>query len=230
MPITLDQLDQILSTWRNSLCEVVDIGGLYARNPVAYKWKAPFRALMLRELAFWRVTDLFEQVSILMHAGRFLGTRILMRSAIETIAVIVYLNQKTTDVMDSRFEFLDYSEMTSRLLLGTRQEVTKHQAINILSVLERADLQYPGIRKAYDDLSESAHPNNDGMCLGYSRGGPENYIAKFEDRWEELFGSSQLPLIELCLRIFELEYNVVWLENTKRLETWLEEHDADLNI
>lgn len=54
-------VEQALASWKASLDPKLELGGLYARNPTAHKWKAPFRSLMLRETVFWRLQDLLAQ-------------------------------------------------------------------------------------------------------------------------------------------------------------------------
>ena len=224
----LSQLDEVLDVWKSSLCKEVSVGGLISRNPTAHKWKAPYRAIVLRELTFWRVTDLLDQVSSLLKSQHYLGSLILIRCVLETLAVLIFLNEKILKVTTGQYDFDEFSKLTSRLMLGGRREDSPYAAINILSVLDRAEKKYPGLRKAYDDLSESAHPNCDGMGIGYSRIDRENYVTLFENLWHERFARAQLPLIELCLRIFESEYNDVWLEAMENFENWLVENDAEL--
>ncbi len=224
----LNQLDEILEAWKSSLCKEVSVGGLISRNPTAHKWKAPYRAIVLRELTFWRVTDLLDQVSALLKRQHYLGSLILIRCVLETLAVLIFLNERMSRVTTGQYDFDEFSELTNCLMLGGRREDSPYAAINILSVLDRAEKKYPGLRKTYDDLSESAHPNCDGMGIGFSKIDRENYVTIFENRWHEMFARSQLPLIELCILIFESEYNDVWLEAMESFEIWLVENDAEL--
>jgi lipid A disaccharide synthetase len=61
------------------------------------------------------------------------------------------------------------SGKTLVLLLGSRDGSTEHQSINIVTILQKCDRRYPGIEKLYAILSESAHPNFEGMAAGYSK-------------------------------------------------------------
>ncbi len=61
----MDTIDKSLEEWRESLCESVDVGGLYSKNPIAHKWKALFRSLSLRESVGWRLQDLLFQSKLL---------------------------------------------------------------------------------------------------------------------------------------------------------------------
>src|SRR5689334_7524469 len=113
-----------LATWKASLVASFDIGGLFSRNPIAHKWKAPFRALLLRECVFWRLHDLLEQSFILHQHCKALGARILLRSGFETLATLIYLNQLIGRVLDGSCSFHTFSNKTAVLLLGSRNEMT----------------------------------------------------------------------------------------------------------
>ena len=216
------------SAWSQSKCSDISLEGLISRNKVAYKWKAPYRSFVLRECVFWRVHDLLTQSDLLYEAQHILGSRILLRSALESIAILVYLNQSTQEVLDKKVDFHTFSETTTRLLLGSKDGSTKHAAINILSVLEKFEKKYTGISHVYATLSESAHPNWEGMCFGYSKVDHEKHESHFSNRWVELWASSHDPLAIALARLFESEYNTVWPSLMEQLEVWIEKNDEKL--
>jgi hypothetical protein len=86
----MSPVEEALAELKASLCKSVDIGGLYTRNPVAHKWKAPYRSLCLRETVAWRTQDLLEQSLLLHNSHHSLGARILLRSALETVTVLIF--------------------------------------------------------------------------------------------------------------------------------------------
>ncbi len=221
-------IPETLANWQNSLCPRIDVGGLYARNPIAHKWKAPFRSLELRETAFWRIHDLLTQSYELHLNGRALGARILLRSAIETLATLIYLNQSIAAVVAGKQDFHAFSNLTVRLLLGSRDKSTEHQAINIVSVLEKCDKRYPGIMNLYALLSESAHPNFEGLCFGYSRIDHNNYVAEYSNNMSAMYADKLESAMELCMFVFEHEYNTEWSQQFEKLEAWITENDARL--
>ncbi|MGH9813631.1 MAG: hypothetical protein ACRD4T_10905, partial [Candidatus Acidiferrales bacterium] len=95
----MDDIERALGEWKESLLKKLELAGLYARNPAAHKWKAPFRSLVLRESVAWRAQDLLAQAHLLHLSGHTLGSRILIRSALETIAILIYLNQLVKSVL-----------------------------------------------------------------------------------------------------------------------------------
>ncbi|MCI0349735.1 MAG: hypothetical protein L0Z53_09945 [Acidobacteriales bacterium] len=221
-------LAQALDAWRQSLCKEVAVGSLYSRNPIAHKWKATYRSLVIRELVFWRLHDLLDHALLLGRSGGILGCRILLRSALETLAILIYLNRKMAAVVSGSESFHVFADLTTQLMLGSRDGSTPVQSINILTVLSWCERQYPGIEAVYNELSESAHPNYQGVCSGYSRIDEKNYVTQFGSRWPEFHGATWESLIVLTMEIFESEYNKEWLLRFEALEKWIEANDPTL--
>lgn len=177
---------------------------------------------------FWRLNDLMTQSYALHQQGHGLGARILLRSGFESLATLIYLNQLMQQVLDGKLSFHAFSDKTATLLLGSRDGSTEHQSVNIMTVLEKCDKRYPGIAKLYGILSESAHPNYEGMVAGYSKIDHSEYETHFSNRWMELYGDRHLGSMELCMSTFHHEYNDVWPALMEKLESWIEANDTDL--
>lgn len=176
----------------------------------------------------WRAQDLLQQSLVLFDVGHVLGARILLRSAFETVSVLIYLNQETRKVLSGALNFHDFSEKTATLLLGSRDESTPYKSLNIVTILEKVDSRYPGIAKLYAALSESAHPNYEGTSVGYSDVDRTQHVVHFSNRWRALFGERHVAEIEMCILVFHAEYNDEWSDAFEKLEAWIEYHDADL--
>ena len=224
----MKQAEKILNSWSSSLCKKIDIGGLFSRNQIAHKWKATYRSIVLRELTMWRLVDLLNQAVFLGKEGHILGDRILLRSALETIGVLIYLNQKTEAVLEGKEKFSDFSNLTSRLLLGSKDGSTEIDSVNILTILGKCNRKYPGIFELYKIMSESAHPNYEGVSFGYSIIDKKEYVTYFENQWEKKYGDSLEDSILTCLCTYDVEYNNVWPELFERLEQWLTDNDEIL--
>ena len=224
----MKDLEELLLRWRASLPTAVNVGDLLFRCDTAHKWKAPFRSMIIRETLVWRMYDLGEQILLLSNHQHFLGARILLRSAIETLAIIIYLNQNTQAVLAGGLSFFKFEEITMHLLMGSRNNSTKKQAINILSVLSKADKSHHGLVKIHERLSESAHPNYDGVLYGYSETNTEEFVTTFENKWEGNFGEEQEPATSFAFAAFELEYNHEWPHLWGKLEIWLKANDDEL--
>jgi hypothetical protein len=169
-----------------------------------------------------------EQSLALFDANQLLGARILLRSAFETIAVLIYLNQLTRKVLSGALDFSDFSAKTATLFLGSRDQSTTYNSLNIVTILEKCDSRYSGMMDLYAKLSESAHPNYWGMAVGYSNIDKENYVVTYTNRWHEMYSQQHLQSAELCISVFLEEYNREWPDAFEELETWIEANDAKL--
>lgn len=222
------EIEDNLLAWKMALCQSVDIGGLYSRNKIAHKWKAPYRSLELRETLSWRTQDLLQQSLFLYDEDHLLGARILLRSAFETLATLIYLNHNTRKVLSGTLNFHEFSNKTSTLLLGCRDDSTPLKAINIMTVIDKCDSRYPGIKSLYAQLSESAHPNHEGICIGYSDIDRVSYITTYTNKWKKMYGENHIDFMKLCVTIFHHEYNEEWTDAFEKLEAWITENDAQL--
>jgi hypothetical protein len=222
----MDDLQNQLEQFRCSLCREVDVGGMFSRNSVVHKWKAPWRILLLREAAAWRLCELIQQSLDLSRLGGVLGARILLRAAFETLALLIYATRSMRLVVDGSVDFHDFSDKTTNLLLGSRDKSTPVESVNVLTVLASADKRYPGLRSWYDALCESAHPNYEGMLHGYSTADTSEYVTRFASRWNELHGEGHESVLRLCLGVFEFEYNREWTDAFEAFERWIEENDT----
>ena len=95
-------------------------------------------------------------------------------------------------VLDGKLSFHVFGKKTSMLLLGSRNNEQMPRSLNIVTVLEKCDKRYPGLMALYADLSESAHPSYEGMCMGYSKIDHDEYETHFSNRWMELYGDRHI--------------------------------------
>jgi hypothetical protein len=154
--------------------------------------------------------------------------RILLRSAFETVATLIYLNQITRNVLAGKLDFHDFSEKTTTLLLGSRDNSTSHKSLNIVTILNKCDGRYPGIEKLYAILSESSHPNYEGTCIGYSNLDRTNDTTIFLNKWNSMYANGHVDSIELCTATFYNEYNEEWQDAFEQLEAWVVANDDHL--
>jgi hypothetical protein len=223
-----ETVEQALTRLKSSLLPSFEIGGLITRNAVAHKWKATTWILLLREAVFWRLEDLLQQSYALHKQGHALGALILLRSALETLATLIYLNQLTSAVLDGALGFHEFGKRIRVLLLGSRNDMTKVKAINIQTVLRKCSKRYDFIEKFYADLSECAHPNHEGLIMGYNRPDIENFVENFSNHWASMYSKTHEKKIAVVIMMFEHEYNDVWAEQFSALEEWLVANDNEL--
>jgi hypothetical protein len=218
----------LLQRWQTSLPRQVSVGGALAKNAIAYKWKAPYRSLVLREALFWRTFDALAQAQLLHEHRHTLGSRLLLRSALESVAVLAHLNQITRQLLDGALTFDAFDHKTRLLLLGSRDQNTRYDSVNVMTILKHVDKTYPGVLDVYNTLSESAHPNFEGVCFGYSEVDHERDETSFSVKLYEMWADRHDSLFSLIGGVFEYEYNEVWAPQRELLEAWLVKHDSAL--
>jgi hypothetical protein len=187
-----------------------------------------FRSITLRETLLYRAHDLLTQSLKLHQQGHTLGARILLRSAFETVAVLIYLNQNTDKVLKGQLDFRDFSLKSAKLLIGSKDGSTELGNVNIMTCLQHADKRYEGFLALFGVLSETAHPSFEGMMGGYVAIDHDEKVARFSNRWRQRYGMQHLKIMETCMITLDHEYNNGWPELYEQLEKWLEANDEQL--
>jgi hypothetical protein len=131
-------------------------------------------------------------------------------------------------VVAGTIKFHEFSQKTTKLVLGSRNKTTNHEQVSILTVLQSAGKRYPGMYELYEALSESAHPNYEGMLLGYSTSDKKSRITNFQNNWLQRYGQSHDDGVMACLSIFVEEYDNESVHALEALEEWIERNDAEL--
>lgn len=224
----MTDIEKTLQNYHGSLCNKIDLTSLCARSHIAHKWKLTFRLIVLREGLSYRVVDILEQAYLLGHTNKIVGARILTRSALESVCLLIYMNQSMQLVVENKMSFNDFEDITTRLLFGAQNIKKMPPPINVKTLIEKSDSKYIGIKKIYDALCETAHPNYNGVCGGYIKLNAKEIEADFGIFWEERYGSQHESAIRLCIEIFEEEYNKQWVIWFEALEQWLEKNDRRL--
>jgi hypothetical protein len=142
--------------------------------------------------------------------------------------MLIYLNRSMRSVVAGSLDFHAFSERTSRLLLGSRDKTTMTDSISILTVLDGANKSYPGLSDWYAALSESAHPNYEGMLVAYSSADTQNHVTTFMNRWEDLYGKGHEAAMNACFEVFLHEYDNESSSALEALEAWIEQNDVSL--
>jgi len=177
-----------------------------AANELALKTRIPHTALSLREVLYARMYDISDCAFNQIKSGNTIAGIILTRAAVETVALIGVFAIRTKEYLqDESEEKLDRFLKSS--LLGSKDDSTKIEAINILTFIDRVDKENPGFRKMFDNLSEMAHPNWAGTLASYGRFNAETITLHIERKAMQpplIFGL--LPLSS-ALDLFADKYN-----------------------
>ena len=227
MTKTLNQLKQTVDVILSGCLEKnISAGGLVSRSIIAHKWKTPLRLCIIRETCNYRFFYLVKTSIELLECKKVMEARILIRSALETLAKLSYLNSQV-DAVFSNGNWEELQTKSEQLLFGSRELEGKQKPINIMSMLDKLIEKHPSFELMYNDLCETSHPNMDGLIVGFSEwDGVEGEI-NFGDFWWKFHVNTEEYLHEIT-SIFIAEYDS-WVKGFEDLEKWLEAKDGKLS-
>ena len=167
--------------------------------------KVPHKTKVLLQVGLRRAIELTEATVRELNSSAFIPPFVTARATLETASVMLYTGNRVKSVVDSGSptEVGKLDDDVLQLLMGTRAEGWggEIQAKNILTIMGNVDKFYKGVRQAYEDLSEFAHPNYTGMLATYQHPDLEERKAIFVDPWKE--NTNILPMllttVALCL-------------------------------
>jgi hypothetical protein len=173
------------------------------------KSKLPFKALSVRELLIHRVSPLATAAVEHFERNQNLPAIVLTRAVVETVAVLYSLHQRLKRFLDDE-NSSELDVFLMRCLLGSRNQSQNHaglpEAINVLTLVDRVEKEFPGFRSMYDDLCEFTHPNWAGThgSFGKHKGRFELELGPTETTVPWTMGVTALAN---SLRIFHHYYN-----------------------
>lgn len=182
--------------------------------------KAPYKALAVREALIWRVEELGRGAHQMFKQGDLASAILLTRGVVECTALMARLSQVIFERANMKQDELH--DTLSRMLLGWKNEGPEfHEAFNVVGLLKHLDKRFGAVLRAYNHLSEFAHPNWGGVTHLFSRTDQENfvtYFGRFKDKTEGARAHG-LNALAVGLAIFEHDYNLF----TDTIEAWLPE-------
>ena len=172
MTTLLEEATSLVEILTASLPTVVDPAS------ISLQAKIPAKALCYREAMIWRTEELSGS-ACRHYASDELATAItLTRAAIEGMAATWYLKTSVEKVVKSR-SVGAFDDQIMRLLLGSKNDVSALEAINVLKFIDSVDKEITGFRGTYESLCEYSHPNWSGTSLLFSRIDHEQVLTEF---------------------------------------------------
>lgn len=172
--------------------------------------KLPFRVMVFREPLIWRTEELARCACTLFKNDDIVSAIILTRSVTENAVAIWYLMEVLKQTRQaSDLETLD--EKILRLSFGNKRNDGMPEAINVLTLLGKADKSIPGILSNYNSLSEYAHPNWSGVSYVYSQIDRKKVLVRLGKNARSIDSPALIGLNSLIgsLAMFEHAYNKI---------------------
>lgn len=172
--------------------------------------KIPFKAMDYREALIWRTEELARIACEMYDRNELASAVTLTRSCMETVAAMWYLKEKIQNVIDTK-EVEDIDDVLMKLLLGSKNDITNLEAVNVLTFVEKINKDIDGFERSYKSMCEYAHPNWSGTAFLYSKPNTEKIWTEFgrEVRDTESVSVAGLISLNTSLMIFEHSYNKV---------------------
>lgn len=168
----------------------------------------PYKIALGREALMYRIVDLGEASCLCFRENNIVSGATLCRAFQETIAVLFYVNRKARKaIKDKDLNHLD--ESTIRVLLGSKDDSSKPDPVNILTMIDHVEKEVPKFRTIYNKLSEIAHPNWHGTLGIYSLSDNENRKTTFgsNKRLEKITRDQGVSAIAAGLTVLPVIYN-----------------------
>jgi hypothetical protein len=167
--------------------------------------KLAFAPLACREALIWRVAELTHSACTSYERDEIGTGLVLTRAVTECTAATWYVMETVRDFVPENFSTTD--DIMLKLWLGSRKDSNLPDPINVLKMLDHANKTCPGIRGAYDSLSEYSHPNRAAQSL-YRKINHETKIINFGN-YPGDSGLMGLNCLLAALIAFEFSYNKI---------------------
>lgn len=149
---------------------------------------------------------------------QIVSSSLLIRALFETVSVFGYIYHKIIDFNEDK-NIEKFDVCITKILYGSRDKTTEYESINILSMIDKIDKEYPNYRSTYDRLSEYSHPNFSGASLLY--GSPQtNDIVTYNTISSSYTINKNELIHDLCLCINRLKYFI--LQTTSIIEIFVD--------
>lgn len=130
--------------------------------------KLPFKVIALIHALHHRAMDLAKSSYEQYENKSFLSSAILIRSLMETVALVFLLQKKLNRVTEEN-NMGEIDDFLMNSTFGGRSEDSSLTSPNILTAIDHTDKKYEKFRQMYDTLSEFVHPNWSGTSGLYSK-------------------------------------------------------------
>lgn len=135
---------------------------------------------------------------------QIVSSSLLIRALFETVSVFGYLYYKIVEFNENK-NIKEFDTIITNILYGSRDGSTDYVSVNILTMIDKINKEYPNYRLTYDRLSEYSHPNFTGTSLIY--GTQEEDKVVFFNSLSSRYTINKDELIhDLCLCITRLKY------------------------
>jgi hypothetical protein len=177
-----ETLERLIGRRKNA----ITVQGFFVHSKTAWK------CAVLQQSLLYRVTMLAAGAANMWNLSNVVCSVLCARALLETIAVADHVGSELRRLTEvGNLDGID--ELANRLLFATRdQQIIEqrfgHQAVNVLTYIDRMSKKLPDLRNAYDFVSEWCHPNGSGHLFTYGEINKSIGEVKFSERSPRVVG------------------------------------------
>ena len=233
MPFNREQFDAAGGDWAtgyycNRILQEVAATRKDAVNHADYKSIIACKYAVLRQSLTYRIVDLVEATMSAWGIGHYLGSIIIGRSVLETVALIHSIERHAHQHFNAK-DFTKLDELATKELYSAKAEDylldPKFVATNILAALDRLDKAVPALKEYHATLSEYAHPNAKGHHLYFGKYDQEKQTTNFAPEMTRGPGTVR-HVTSACLGIIVAQLDLASID--KLIAEIAEAHEAHL--
>ncbi len=198
----LSEIGQRVSALSNGLPDVIDPAA------ISLKAKIPYKIIAYRETLLWRTEELSRVAYLQFKNEQVVSGIILTRCVMESAAAVWYVLNRIKTLVENE-DLNDFDDKAMRLLMGSKNDTTEINSINIMTFLDKVDTHLSGFRKLYDDLSEFAHPNWAGTSGVYGSVDRSKVLTRLGNFAKEFPYEVGLKGLASSLAVFEYAYSEI---------------------
>jgi hypothetical protein len=164
----------------------ISVSGPFVHSKTAWK------CAVLQQALLYRVTMLAAGSADMWNSCNVVCSVLCARALLETIAVSDHIRNELKDLTEARaLDAID--ELANKQLFATRDsdriaEGSGHQAVNVLTYIDRMSKKLPDVRHAYEFISEWCHPNGSGHFFTYGEINKSTGDVQFFERAPRVIG------------------------------------------
>jgi hypothetical protein len=170
----------------------------------------------LSQLALHRIVALADGVCAEWNRGSALSGIIILRSAIETLALWWHSGERCEDLLRSG-DLKATHLLLQKAIFGTKIAEPRFPiateprfpiATNVMTCIDKVDKSFPGFKSHYERVCELVHPNMEGMTLFGEVSEARELVIDERAGMSTMTldrlvaGFAALPMAEVCLRRF----------------------------
>lgn len=168
----------------------------------------PAKVAVLREVLTYRAAALGRDSLSMIDAGRMVSASTLVRSCLETVAGLVCLGRRVARAITEN-SASGLNDFVVTLLLGSKDDTTDVPARNVLTLIQEADREWPGLIGEYSAFSEFAHPNYAGGLASFAHTDWKGGIVRLSAADHQLPPDALTPLLAGIADIAIHEYETL---------------------